>query len=49
MYGSVQKDLKAQLGAIRKAGLYKEERVIETAQRPEIRVSRGTGSQSLRQ
>jgi len=41
VYSAIQEDLKAQLGAIRAAGLYKQERVIETPQRAEIRVSRG--------
>ena len=41
MYGAIQQDLQAQLGAIRSAGLYKQERVIETPQRAEIRVARG--------
>jgi glycine C-acetyltransferase len=39
MYGAIQQDLQAQLGGIRQAGLYKQERVIETPQRAEIRVS----------
>ena len=41
MYGGIQQDLQAQLGAIRAAGLYKQERVIETPQGSRIRVSRG--------
>ncbi len=41
MYGAIQQDLQAQLAAIRSAGLYKRERVIETPQGAEIRVARG--------
>ena len=41
MYGGVQQDLQAQLEAMRAAGLYKQERVIETPQGAEIRVARG--------
>ena len=41
MYGSIQQELQGQLDAIRAAGLYKQERVIETPQGAEIRVSRG--------
>jgi glycine C-acetyltransferase len=41
VFGSIQQDLQAQLGAIRAAGLYKQERVIETPQGAEIRVARG--------
>ena len=39
MYGAIQQDLRDQLGTIREAGLYKQERVIETPQRAGIRVS----------
>jgi glycine C-acetyltransferase len=39
MYGSIQQDLEEQLTSIRQAGLYKGERVIETPQQSEIRVS----------
>ena len=39
MYGATQQDLQEQLDSIQKAGLYKRERVIETPQRAEIRVS----------
>jgi glycine C-acetyltransferase len=39
MYGAIQQDLQAQLGGIREAGLYKQERVIESPQRAEIRVA----------
>jgi glycine C-acetyltransferase len=41
MYGSLQGDLVAQIGIIRAAGLYKNERVIETPQGAEIGVSGG--------
>ncbi len=47
MYGATQRDLQDQLGGIRQAGLYKQERVIETPQRAEIRVSTGPGDQVL--
>src|ERR1700720_73833 len=39
MYGAVQHDLQDQLAEIQKAGLYKRERVIDTPQRAEIRVT----------
>jgi glycine C-acetyltransferase len=39
MFGSIQQDLEEQLSAIRQAGLYKRERVIDTPQQAEIRVS----------
>lgn len=41
MYGAVQSELQSQLAGIREAGLYKQERIIETPQRAEIRVPRG--------
>src|SRR6185503_6076905 len=41
MYGKVQADLQEQLGEIRKAGLYKNERVIQTPQGTFVRVSDG--------
>ena len=41
MYGAVQTELQSQLTGIREAGLYKQERIIETPQRAEIRVPRG--------
>lgn len=41
MYGSIKKDLTAELAAIRKAGLYKDERIITSPQGTEIRVSDG--------
>src|SRR5436305_10352116 len=41
MYASVQPYLEAKLRDIDKAGLFKRERLIETAQQPEIRVSSG--------
>jgi glycine C-acetyltransferase len=41
MYGAIRQDLQDQLGNIRQAGLYKQERVIETPQRAEIKVSAG--------
>src|SRR5215831_7554708 len=41
MYGATQQELQQQLGGIREAGLYKNERVIETPQRAEIQVSTG--------
>jgi len=41
MYGSIQQDLQSQLNNIRTAGLYKNERVIETPQGAEIGVARG--------
>ncbi len=41
MYGTVQQDLQAQLDGIREAGLYKQERLIETPQKAEIEVARG--------
>ena len=47
MYGAIQRDLQDQLGGIREAGLYKQERVIETPQRAEIRVSAGASGQVL--
>ena len=40
MYGAIQQELQEQLSGIRQAGLYKNERVIETPQRAEIRVGR---------
>ena len=43
MYGSIQQDLQEQLSSIRQAGLYKQERVIDTPQKSEIRVSSGEG------
>ena len=42
MYGAIQQQLQEQLGGIRQAGLYKQERVIETPQRAEIRVAQQT-------
>ena len=47
MYGAIQQELQAQLGAIREAGLYKQERVIDTPQRAEIRVSRESDREVL--
>jgi glycine C-acetyltransferase len=41
MYGSIQRDLHDQIDAIHGAGLYKNERVIETLQGAEIRVAAG--------
>jgi len=41
MYGAVQSELQSQLAGIREAGLYKQERIIETPQRAEIRVPHG--------
>ena len=41
MYGSLQEILKKELHSIREAGLYKEERVILTPQRANIRVAQG--------
>ncbi len=41
MFGSIQQELQDQLGSIRSAGLYKQERVIQSAQGAEIDVSRG--------
>ena len=41
MYGALQTELQSQLTGIREAGLYKQERIIETPQRAEIRVPRG--------
>ena len=42
MYGKFQEHLSNELAAIREAGLYKEERLITTAQRAAIKVKPGT-------
>src|ERR1051325_853008 len=47
MYGAIQQDLEGQLGSIRQAGLYKQERIIDTPQRAEIRVSTSARDQVL--
>ncbi len=47
MYGAIQQELQDQLGGIRQAGLYKQERVIDTPQRAEIRVSTAPRDQVL--
>src|SRR5690242_4669738 len=47
MYGTIQQELHDQLGGIREAGLYKQERVIESPQRAEIRVRSGAGESVL--
>ena len=39
MYGTVQKQIENQLNEIREAGLYKNERVIESPQEAHIRVT----------
>jgi glycine C-acetyltransferase len=41
MYGAIQHELQSQLTDIREAGLFKNERVIETPQKAEIRVPHG--------
>ena len=41
MYGKIQEHLKNELEDIRQAGLFKEERVITSAQGPVIRISTG--------
>lgn len=41
MYGKIKEDLRRGLDEIRAAGLYKEERVIQTPQGPQIRVKTG--------
>ncbi len=46
MYGKMQQHLQAELRAIEEAGLYKNERIIVTPQRAEIRVQSG-GQQVL--
>ena len=45
MYGKIKDDLKKELEEIRSAGLYKSERVIETAQAARVQV--GDGSPAL--
>jgi glycine C-acetyltransferase len=40
MYGKIKQHLAAELQSIREAGLYKEERIIESAQRAEITVGK---------
>jgi glycine C-acetyltransferase len=42
MYGNIREHLAAELQKIREAGLYKEERVIDTPQSSEIRVASGS-------
>lgn len=43
MYGAVQEDIQNQLGSIRQAGLYKQERVIQTPQGAAIGVAAAQG------
>lgn len=45
MYGKVKDQLAAELKNIREAGLYKEERIILTDQKPDIKVEYPAGSQ----
>jgi glycine C-acetyltransferase len=47
MYGNTQQELRDQLGGIRDAGLYKQERIIETPQRAEIQVRSRAGASVL--
>jgi glycine C-acetyltransferase len=42
MYGKIKDDLKKELEEIRSAGLYKSERVIETAQAARVQVGKGS-------
>src|SRR5450631_4642820 len=42
MYGRIQEHLIERLAEIEKAGLFKRERLIESAQQPEVRVASGT-------
>jgi len=42
MYGKIKDDLKKELAEIRSAGLYKSERVIETAQAARVQVGNGS-------
>ncbi len=42
MYGKIKDDLKKELGEIRSAGLYKSERIIESAQSARVQVGEGS-------